>query len=113
MGQERQFYWTTHHGKSSPDYVVPVPAPDHRGHMCPAGLALQHPASDLLMEYATVGCPTKIGKNWTIEDPEEAVKVEPHVSALDPEAMEQLQAEVAGKKALGQAKVVLWEDTKK
>ena len=40
-------------------------------------------------------------------------EVGPHISALDPEAMEQLQAEVAEKEALGQAKVVLWEDIKK
>ena len=54
----------------------------------------------------------KTGKNWTMEDLEEAIEVRPHLSDLDPEAMEQLQAEVAEKEALGQAKVVLWDDIK-
>ena len=77
--------------------------------MCPAGVALQHPAADLLMEYATIGCPTKTGKCWTMDNLEAGIKVGPHVSALDPEAMEQLQSEVKEKEALvGQAKVVIW-----
>ena len=65
------------------------------------------------MEYATVGYPTKTGKDWTMQDLEEAINVGPHVSALDPEAMAQLQADVKEKEALGQAKVVLWNDIKK
>ena len=112
LNQERGSYWTTHHGTSGAAYKDPAPAPTHRGQMCPAGLALDHPAADLLMEYATVGCPTKTGKNWTMADLEDAIEVGPHVSALDPEAMAQLQAEVYEKEALGQAKVVLWEDIK-
>ena len=48
-----------------------------------------------------------------MEDLGEAIKVGSHASAvLDPEAMEQLQMEVAEKEVLGQAKVVLWEDIK-
>ena len=82
--------------------------------MCPAGLALYHPAADLLMEYATVGCPTKTGKKWSMGDLEEAsIEVGPHVSALGPEAMDQLQSKVKEKETLGQAKVVMCEDTKK
>ena len=65
------------------------------------------------MEYVTIGCPTKTGKCWTMEDLEAAIKVGPHISVLDLEAMEKLQAEAAEKEALGQAKVVLWEDIKK
>ena len=43
-----------------------------------------------------------------MEDLGEAIKVGSHASAvLDPEAMEQLQMEVAEKEVLGQAKVVL------
>ena len=55
--------------------------------MCPSGLALKHQAADLLMEHATVGCPAKTGKDWTMLDIKEATNVGPHVSALDPEAM--------------------------
>ena len=59
------------------------------------------------MKYATVGCPTKTGNNWSMDNLEEAINVGPHVSALNPEAMEQLQSEVEEKEAQGQAKVVL------
>ena len=62
---------------------------------------LHHPAADLLMNYATVGRPTKTGKNWSINELEEAIEVAPHVSALNPEAMEQLQLEVKEKETLG------------
>ena len=95
------------------DYQVPVPTTDHRGQMYPSGLALKHPAADLLMEYATVGCPTKMGKDWTMHDLEEAINVGPHASAFDPDAMVQLQAEVKEKEGLEQAKVVMWNDIEK
>ena len=65
------------------------------------------------MEYATVRYPTKTGKSWTMEDLEAAIEMGPHVSALDPETMKQLQLKVTEKEALGQAKLVLWEDIKK
>ena len=81
--------------------------------MCPAGRVIQYPAVNLLMEYTIIGCPTRIGKNVPIEDFEAAIEVGYHVSALVPETMGQLQADLAEKEALGQAKVVLWEDIKK
>eukprot|EP00804_Cyclotella_cryptica_P001496 CCRYP_003718-RA/>CCRYP_003718-RA protein AED:0.00 eAED:0.00 QI:500/1/0.5/1/0/0/2/0/228 len=31
----------------------------HRNHMCPAGLALHHPAAEKLLQYATKGCPVR------------------------------------------------------
>ena len=69
--------------------------------MCPAGRVLQHQAANLLIEYDTVRCPTKTGKCWSMEDLEAAIEVGPHVLALDPEAMEQLQPEVAEKGSSG------------
>ena len=72
LSQKQRSYWMTHHGTSGADYEVPIPTAGHRGQMYPAGLALQHPAANLLMEYATVGCPRKVGKSWTMEDLEEA-----------------------------------------
>jgi hypothetical protein len=41
-----------------------------------------------------------------------AIEKGPHTSALDKEAMEQLQTEVAEKVKVGQAKVVMWDDSK-
>jgi len=43
---------------------------------------------------------------------EQAIAQGPHVSALNPEAMAQLAAEVAEKEKKGQARVVLWDDIK-
>ena len=71
--------------------------------MCPAGRALCHPAAKSLMEHATVGCPTRTGKDWSIPDLEAQIFVGPHISALDPEAMGQLKAEVTEKESKGQA----------
>ena len=48
-----------------------------------------------------------------MNDLEAAIEVGPHISALDPEAMDQLQSEVKEKEVLGQAKVVLWDDIKR
>ena len=46
LNQEQQSYWTTRYGISGADYEVLVPAANHRGQMCSAGLALHHPAAD-------------------------------------------------------------------
>ena len=59
--QEQQDYWSNHKGRFS----IPTPkqAPSkHKGGMCPSGLALNHPAADLLLQYAMEGCPTKTGR---------------------------------------------------
>jgi hypothetical protein len=56
--------WTKYKG----EFNLPPPLPslsEHPGEMCPSGLALHHPAADLLEEWATYGCPTKTGKAWT------------------------------------------------
>jgi hypothetical protein len=42
----------------------------------------------------------------------EAVERGPHVSALDPAAIEQLETEIAEKVKVGQCKVILWDDIK-
>ena len=80
--------------------------------MWPQKLALRHPAAAKLLQYATGGCPCKTGKEWTKEEIWEAVERGPHVSALDPKAIEQLEGEIAGKVEAGQCKVVLWDDIK-
>jgi hypothetical protein len=36
--------------------------PAHRNSMCPAGLALHHPAAETLLNWAKFGCPTQTGK---------------------------------------------------
>ena len=61
--------------------------------MCPTGLALEHPAADILQHYAEHGCPINTGRPWKKHEMEEVIVVWPHVLALDVEAMQQLQME--------------------
>jgi hypothetical protein len=82
----------------------------HRNHMCPSGLALRHPAASTLLQYATRGCPVLTGKPWTREAMQAAIDRGPHISALAPEAIDQLNLEVQEKVRCGQARLVKWED---
>ena len=41
-----------------------------------------------------------------------AVERGPHVSSLDPAAVEQLHTKIAEKEKIGQCRVVLWDDIK-
>ena len=81
--------------------------------MCPAGLALHHPAADLLKEWAMYGCPTQTGKKWKREDMQAAIERGPHRSALSDEAIAHFKAEVDKKVRTGQAKLVAWDSIKR
>ena len=101
--------WTKHTGAISP--TIPRRSrPQHRNTMCPTGLALQHPAAPILLDYAMNGCPVQTGKPWTQEQIIAAIKRGPHVSALVPAAMAQLDEEVQDKVKNGQARLVKWAD---
>ena len=80
--------------------------------MCPSGLALCHPAADLLREWATYGCPTNTGTPWTPEQMQAAVDRGPHRLALSDEAFTYFRAEVDKKVKIGQAKLVVWDSIK-
>ena len=112
LGQHNEpDWWTTYNGLFS--LPAQKPRPEHyRNNMCPANLALDHPAADLLLEYATKGCPTNTGAPWSRQLMQAAIDRGPHVSALIPEAISQLRQEVADKVASGQARVVKWDDIK-
>ncbi len=103
--------WTTQRG----EFILPPPLPavtDHVNNMCPAGLALHHPAAEILKSYATLGCPTETGRPWSLDQMQAAITRGPHISTLVPKASEQLHAEVLEKVKNGQARVVLWDDIK-
>ncbi len=71
--QQPQTQWSVYQGDF--DLTDPVaPLETHRGEMCPAGLALHHPAANLLKEWATYGCPTQTGKPWTREEMQAAIE---------------------------------------
>ena len=109
--QHEQEWWTTQRG----EFSIPVPkqAPSkYRGQMCPSGLALHHPAAELLLEYATKGCPAKTGRQWTIDEITAAVEYGNHTSAEVETARIQFRAEAVEKEKLGQCRIVNWDDIK-
>jgi hypothetical protein len=86
---------------------------DIRGLVFPRWRAMDHPAAPLLREYAKLGCPVDVGRDWTVSELEAAVARGPHVSALEDDAIAQIQVEAREKEAQGFAKIYLWEDLKK
>jgi hypothetical protein len=67
MAQPDTPLWSTAMGQ----FFLPEnlsPPSEHRNRMCPSGLALMHPAKELLQEWATLGCPTMMGRLWTVEE---------------------------------------------
>ena len=87
-------YWSNHMGEFSITYPKKGPT-TYKGYMCPSGLALYHPAAGKLLQFETKVCPTMTRKPWTFNQMEKAIDLGPHVSALQPVAMEILAEEVA------------------
>jgi hypothetical protein len=106
-----QSLWTQHDGSATMprNRVQPDPT-TYRNEMCPSGLALEHPAAPLLQHYATMGCPTMTGKDWTRTQIYEAVRRGPHISALTPEEIAHFKEEAALKEKNGQARLLRWID---
>ena len=102
-------WWTTYKGTQDLPNTRNPPE-TYRNQMCPRGLALHHPAAATLLEFATQGCPVNTGKQWTAQQMQAAITRGPHVSALIPEAMAQLDEEIAEKVQNGQARLVRWND---
>jgi hypothetical protein len=101
--------WTMYQG----DFDLPsplTPLASHRGEMCPSGLALHHPAAELLEE--SYGCPTCTGKPWTLAEMQEAVDCGPHQSALTNKAIAHFKGGVKEKVRIGQAILVAWDSIK-
>ena len=66
--------------------------------MMPKGLALQHPAVEVLREWATYGCPSmQTGKKWMIAEMEKAIWHGLHESTLEPAAVAHSVQKVAEK----------------
>jgi len=103
-------FWTEHTGRG----VLPATAEDksrpiHRNFMCPAGLALTHPAADTLLDWATFGCPTKTGQPWSRTEIDEAIARGPHRSALTPDAIAHFAEEAREKVRTNQARIIEWD----
>ncbi len=105
--------WTQYQGRMDSESPTNHAAcPPHCNSMCPVGRALQHPAADLLTEWATFGCPTKTGQPWSKSKIWEAVAWGPHRSALSPEAIVHFAAKAAKKVQTKQARLVQWDNIK-
>ena len=63
-----------------------------------------------MKQYATKGCPVDVNRTWTLEELDAAVERGPHASALEPDAIDQIQEEAREKESQGFAKVHKWED---
>ena len=111
--QVPQSQWTQHTGQVAYDSTpLPRARGTYRNSMCPTGRALNHPAADTLRKWATFGCPTRTGRNWTREEMWEAVERGPHRSATTPEALMHFAEEIKEKLRKNQARIVPWEDLK-
>ncbi len=74
--------------------------------------ACDHPATPILKEYASKGCPGEVGRNWTLAELEAAVKRGPHVYAMKDGAIAQMQIKAREKAAKGFATIHRWKDLK-
>ena len=106
-------YWSAHTGKTTVATEVHEDTPPpHRNGMCPSGLAKHHPAFEMLLDYATGGCPVKTGRPWSKKEITAAVHRGPHESALSDEAIEHFRVEAEQKVAQGQARIIEWDTIK-
>lgn len=80
--------------------------------MQPRGPALEHPAADLLNNYATNGCPVDCGPAWSMQQLLLLLKRGPHISGKNPEAAAFLREETEEKVRQGYARVVKWGSIK-
>jgi hypothetical protein len=80
--------------------------------MCSTGHALLHPATGLLEQWSTFGCPTHTGQPWSKDKIWVAVAQGPHQSALSTAAIAHSAAEATEKVCTKQARIVAWEDIK-
>ena len=83
------------------------------GLMWPRGGALNHPAANDLITYATKGCPVDCGRDWTIEEITAAVTKGPSKHMMDhPDAVEQCRAEALQKVKEGHCLLISWNSIK-
>ena len=80
--------------------------------MRPRGEALQHPAADDLMQYATTGCPVNCGQQWTRDEIWAAIKNGACPSAQDPKAAQCCRDEALQKVKEGHCRLIRWGDIK-
>ena len=83
-----------------------------QGIVFPRWRAKQHLAENLLLQYARVGWPVLVGRDWNPDEMETVVTKVPHSLALEDAAISQIQVEAQENAAQGFATIVGWEDIK-
>jgi len=89
--EEEQTKMRSHLNESN-NFPTELPVKDTIGKsslMYPRTYALEHAAIPLLMDYATNGCPVDCGENWKRNQIEAMLERGPHVSATEPDAIQQ------------------------
>ena len=66
----------------------------------------RHPAANLVLQYARVGCLVLVGRNWTPDKMEAEETKVPHSSSLKDNAISQIQVEAGEKSSEGFANIV-------
>ena len=64
-----------------------------QGLVVPWWWAAEYPKAPLLFEYTKKGYPVSMGENWTLKQLEATVEHRPHISALKPDTIDQIQVE--------------------
>jgi hypothetical protein len=80
------------------------------GLMWPRTYSLHHEAIPLLLSYAKQGCLVDCGEDWDMTKIMAMLERGPHISAKDPQAITQLQAETKEKVKNNYARVVRFSD---
>jgi hypothetical protein len=106
--------WSIHRGDTilAEDHWVRCINTAEHSKMALQGLALKHEAADILKDWAQFGCPTNMGRDWTLAEIQSAINQGPHKSALEPDALAHFAAGVWDKVKKGQARVVRWDNKK-
>ena len=68
--------------------------------------ARKHPVANLLLQYEQVDCPVSVRRDWYPDEMEASVTNGPHSSALEDDAISQIQVGTRGKAAQGFATIV-------
>jgi hypothetical protein len=93
--------WIAHNGATilPPDHWEQQEKTSADREMAPQGPTLQHKAAQLLTEWENFGCPTRMGRGWTLSKIKAAIGRSLHQSALEPEAIAHFEVEVPDKVA--------------
>jgi len=86
--------------------------PPFTGLMCPHPTTSDHQAFNLLLQYATTGCPANCGPPWTQAHLDAAIRRGAHPSARTPDAAAALRSEALEKVEQGFARLVTWDSIK-